>query len=804
MTSRRARSPDESSGRGHGAYRLASPSDVTALVARAMLGSRPAPERLGTLTLLPHQQDAALRARAAIAEYGGVLVADAVGLGKTFTGLAAVPDARHLLVAAPAALREMWQRALGRAARVGRVVSFESLSRAARPGARTDDAHEHDALIVDEAHHARTPGTRRYDALAALATGVPVVLVSATPVHNRPRDLRALLALFLGARAEALRPEELARLVIRRTRASDENDPRPMLARPVQIRPPADEDVLRALLAIPPPVPARDGAAATALVRLGLVRQWASTDAALRAALGRRLAAATAMTAALDEGRHPTRAELSAFAGDAESVQLVLVPLVIQATTGDDRTLRAAVLAHADGIRRAFAALGARDDPDVVRAARLRALWQAHAGVPIVAFSQYAATIRAYWRELRRWPEVCAVTAEGAIVAGGRMTRVEALKRFAPRSNGVAPPRAGERISLLLTTDLLSEGLDLQDAGVVVHLDLPWTPARLAQRVGRVRRIGSAHARVATYYFMPPVPADRWARLTSRLADKARGVRREVGCMSPANAEERCRRLLARWLRTPTRSTRDCGRAHATSARVPRVAVLVGERAARLALVGGASGRALLLATRGGGAYSADPRSVLAVLRRIDDARRCPDVGADPLAPAGASAARAHAPVIARELRRVRALLRRRLASREAGIGEGGGARVRARLLAHAARVLARAPRSRRAHVATIVSRLRAALDDARGAGAERALTRALPRGEPDEQWLAGVASLTRTLARRSGRASVRASRERVVALIVVEPRVESPRAESPGAGLMLPRCRTAPPPPSSSTSTAP
>ena len=55
-------------------------------------------------------------------------------------------------------------------------------------------------------------------------------------------------------------------------------------------------------------------------------------------------------------------------------------------------------------------------------------------------------------------------------------------------SNNLAP------VDLLIATDLLSEGLNLQDASVVVHLDLPWTAARLTQRIGRVWRVGAGGA----------------------------------------------------------------------------------------------------------------------------------------------------------------------------------------------------------------------------------------------------------------------------------------------------------------------
>jgi hypothetical protein len=59
-------------------------------------------------------------------------------------------------------------------------------------------------------------------------------------------------------------------------------------------------------------------------------------------------------------------------------------------------------------------------------------------------------------------------------------------------------------IDLLLTTDLLSEGVNLQDAEVVVHLDIPWTLARMEQRVGRVARMGSRHGRVHVHVLHPP------------------------------------------------------------------------------------------------------------------------------------------------------------------------------------------------------------------------------------------------------------------------------------------------------------
>src|SRR5205814_334871 len=91
---------------------------------------------------------------------------------------------------------------------------------------------------------------------------------------------------------------------------------------------------------------------------------------------------------------------------------------------------------------------------------------------------------------------------------------------FAPRAQRAPPPAAALETDVLITTDLLSEGLNLQDATRVVHYDVPWTPARLAQRVGRVDRLGSPHARVETVTFLPPEELERALALERRLATK--------------------------------------------------------------------------------------------------------------------------------------------------------------------------------------------------------------------------------------------------------------------------------------------
>jgi hypothetical protein len=148
-----------------------------------------------------------------------------------------------------------------------------------------------------------------------------------------------------------------------------------------------------------------------------------------------------------------------------------------------------------------------------------------------VAFAAFEDTVRALYRFLAPTERACVLSAGGAVIANGRMSRAAVMAQFAPAASRTASPvpHAAERIDLLLTTDLLSEGVNLQEASVVVHLDMPWTPARLAQRVGRVARLGSSHHRVHVYAIAPPVSAETLLGVERRLRAKLDAAGRAIG-----------------------------------------------------------------------------------------------------------------------------------------------------------------------------------------------------------------------------------------------------------------------------------
>ena len=92
------------------------------------------------------------------------------------------------------------------------------------------------------------------------------------------------------------------------------------------------------------------------------------------------------------------------------------------------------------------------------------------------------------------------------------------LAGFAPETAGTSTSK--NRYDLLFTTDVLSEGVNLQQAGRIINYDLPWNPMRIVQRHGRIDRIGSNHPHVFLDCFFPAAHLDKLLKLEERLHNK--------------------------------------------------------------------------------------------------------------------------------------------------------------------------------------------------------------------------------------------------------------------------------------------
>lgn len=109
----------------------------------------------------------------------------------------------------------------------------------------------------------------------------------------------------------------------------------------------------------------------------------------------------------------------------------------------------------------------------------------------------------------------------GGVDQGGRASTIAG---FAPRTagprNANGEPTAEDQFDILFATDVLAEGVNLQQAGQMINYDLPWNPMRIVQRHGRVDRIGAQHDYVHLGLFFPAERLDDLLRLEERLQNK--------------------------------------------------------------------------------------------------------------------------------------------------------------------------------------------------------------------------------------------------------------------------------------------
>ncbi len=153
---------------------------------------------------------------------------------------------------------------------------------------------------------------------------------------------------------------------------------------------------------------------------------------------------------------------------------------------------------------------------DAKLAALVNLLTEIHPNEKIIVFTQFADTVRYLTSQLKA-QGIAAV--EG--VTGDSADPTSLAWRFSPDSNDKRNLISPENeLRILISTDVLSEGQNLQDASIVVNYDLPWAIIRLIQRAGRVDRIGQKSDTILCYSFLPADGVERLIRLRARVRER--------------------------------------------------------------------------------------------------------------------------------------------------------------------------------------------------------------------------------------------------------------------------------------------
>ncbi len=171
-------------------------------------------------------------------------------------------------------------------------------------------------------------------------------------------------------------------------------------------------------------------------------------------------------------------------------------------------------------------------------AALVELLQQQHPTDKVLIFTQFADTARYLARAL----EDQGIQQVG--LATGQSADPTALAwRFSPISNEKPIPEA-EQLRVLVATDVLSEGQNLQDCAIILNYDLPWAIIRLIQRAGRVDRIGQQAEEILCYSFLPAEGVERLINLRGRLRDRLNENQEVVGTDEAFFEDEQAREML--------------------------------------------------------------------------------------------------------------------------------------------------------------------------------------------------------------------------------------------------------------------
>lgn len=153
-----------------------------------------------------------------------------------------------------------------------------------------------------------------------------------------------------------------------------------------------------------------------------------------------------------------------------------------------------------------------------------------------------------------------------AMTAGGRSPVIELLtgdstgkqreekvRHFAPKANTQDAEEFAycleKPIDILICTDVLSEGQNLQDAGILVNYDLHWNPVRMIQRAGRIDRLGTNFEKLYIYNCFPEEGLEKLLGLVQRLQERIATIDREVGLDASVLGESISERSLEELIR---------------------------------------------------------------------------------------------------------------------------------------------------------------------------------------------------------------------------------------------------------------
>lgn len=534
--------------------------------------------------LYRYQRDAVIDAYQRLQKYNGVFISDVPGLGKTYIGAALLShletEGKTAIVISPPRLVEYWREVLSEfGSAKAKVFSLGKLEEILE----NEKLLKRKVVLVDESHHFRNPETKRYRDLEKICQGKQVILLSATPQNLSIWDIYWQLKLFTPYEANhnfRIYPIELkkyfeacekgneniedliSQIFIRRTRSDikerypDEKIIFPERKGPYRVDYSIEEvyegglyQKLKELINELTYARYNLGKYAKSekfdpdefqrlkvawvnlqrLVKINLYRRLESSVQAFRDSLNTHLKIHQGFKEILVK-------ENKVWVGDIDKLEEFIQKL----ENGEEIEWREKENFYEtekfnieelkndlekdikifEEIQRLVKNISPEDDD------KLQKLIEILKREPIkdkkvIIFSCFESTVRYLYENLKNKFE------KVDFVTGGEKV-LSKIKRFAPKANH-AKIKPKEEIKILIATEILAEGLNLQDGQVVINYELHWNPVRIIQRIGRIDRIGSEYDEIYVYNFFPETAAERELKIEEKVTRRIEEIIQNFG-----------------------------------------------------------------------------------------------------------------------------------------------------------------------------------------------------------------------------------------------------------------------------------
>lgn len=590
---------------------------------------------------LKYQKDAVIQGYQMLLDHNGCFLADVVGLGKTM--IATMIAKRYIeangrntsiLVVYPPALEDNWKSTfkLFGIKKHAQFITNGSLNKILEGKDQYKDKEEFDLIIVDEAHGFRSDSANKYDELQKIckspccnpgllrSTQKRVMLLSATPLNNRPEDLLNQLLLFQNSQSctidgvpnlkafftpiitdykklmkeretrnvtddvdklyDNIRKKVIDKVTVRRTRNNILNDPDycndiqeqgivfPNIFPPVPLEYKMDEDTskrffetlatlsdeenpkhleyarYRAIEFLKPELRVRFGNAVhvaqtlAAIYRVHMVKRLESSFYAFKKSLATLLRITQDMIKMFEEDKVVIAPELNVkdlMMKDMELDEIIEFAI----SKGYNESV---FLFKADDFAPSFREM-LENDVKLLKA--LNEDWAKENQDP--KFDEFKAHLMPDFLDKDKNPEeklvIFSESVDTLTYLYGRLTeelgRNDVLMVTAKNRNNMKErikhnfdandSTDSREYNIIITSDVLAEGVNLHRSNVIINYDSPWNATRLMQRIGRVNRIGSKAENIYNYMFYPSKQGDHEIQLYANALVKLQGFHSAFG-----------------------------------------------------------------------------------------------------------------------------------------------------------------------------------------------------------------------------------------------------------------------------------